>query len=40
LYFLTKIRSSRGDKSDNIGARVMNLVTYDMVDEKEQIFDV
>jgi hypothetical protein len=32
--FFRKILSLKGDKSKNIGARVMNLVTYNMVDNK------
>jgi hypothetical protein len=32
--------SSRGDKSEYIGARVINLVTWHVVDDKEHIFEV
>jgi hypothetical protein len=33
-------KGSRGDKSENIGTRVMNLVTLDGNDDKVHIFEV
>jgi hypothetical protein len=38
--FLRKILSSRENKSEHIGARVINLVTSDVVYDKEHIFKV
>jgi hypothetical protein len=29
-----------GDRSENTGARIMNLVTYDVIDDKEHIFGI
>jgi hypothetical protein len=39
-YFLRKLLSSRGDKSENIGARVKNHVTQYVVVDKTHIIEV